>query len=128
MELSAKHLTAIELLISGSKTTEVGKALDIRYETVSRWKSEPEFQSEMNKRLGSIKLESQNRLNALTGTALTTIEQVMTDEDCPHRERLNAALKILELTRLKPTRIGSTNAAILKSEQEQSDLLESYQL
>ena len=52
----------------------------------------------------------------------------MLDVEAPHKERLTASLKVLEIINIKPSYIGSTNPQVLRKEKEQDDLLEQYNL
>lgn len=126
MKINAVHQEAIVLIASGLNNKRVAKQLDIAQETVSRWKSDYNFRALLNQQLNSNHQFNQNKLRSLTSTALSTIEQVMTDEDAPHRDRMTAALKIIELTKLKQGNIGATSPAALKRQEEQDALLDSY--
>ena len=112
MKLTEKHHRAIELMVLGMKGIDIGAKLNIAPETVSRWRSDFDFQAELNRRLQENQVEAQERLRSLAGTALETIESIMTDSD-DDKTRLQAALKILELGKLEAGRIGKTNPKAL---------------
>jgi len=128
MKLSPQHHKAISLLAQGLSNKSVAKELGLAPETISRWKSGFGFQAKLNELLSENQQASQERLRALSGVALTTIEAVMTDPNTPPKERLSAALRILELTQLVPERIGSSNPDVLAKESENNKFLESLAL
>jgi len=126
MKLSAQHLKAIEALAMGKNVKNVAKELGIAPETVSRWRGDFEFQASLNAMLEEARQSTKDRLRHLSNVALDTVEEILTDCEAPHKDRVTAAFKILELVSTSTGNIGSTNAAVLKREKEQSDLLESY--
>ena len=126
MKLTPRHNKAIELLASGATVKGVAKELGIAPETVSRWRGDFDFQAALNALLEEARQSTKDRLRHLSSVALDAIEAVLLDEEAPHKDRVTAAFKILELTNTSTGNIGSTNAAVLKRDKEQSDLLESY--
>ena len=126
MKLTPQHHKAIECLAMGKNVKSVADELGIAAETVSRWRADFNFQAALNAMLEEARQSTKDRLRHLSGVALDTIEAVLLDEEAPHKDRVTAAFKILELTNTSIGNIGSTNAAVLKREKEQSDLLESY--
>ena len=111
----------------GFNNLKVAEQLEIAPETVSRWKQDFVFKAELNK----LQIENQeyhrDKLRSLNSVALETLESIMMNEENP-RERLTAAIKILEITKLKPAQIGSTNPMTLRKEKESDDLLDQYLL
>jgi len=126
MQLNPTHYLAIDMLMTGASNKEIAKKLKVAPETVSKWRSDFNFQAELNAQLKNNLEESQERLRHLTGVALDTIENVMTDKETPAKERLTASLKIIEITRLTQSRIGSTDPDILAKEYDNDKLLDSY--
>lgn len=128
MKLTAKHHLAITLLSTGLNSKETAEEIGVTPEAISRWKADFDFQAELNLLLKTIQTEAQDKLRHLTSLALSTMEEIMLDTDLPAKDRLSASMKVLELMNVKAGVIGSTNASVLKSEEEQSELLESYLL
>ncbi len=128
MKLTAKHHLAISFLASGLNNKETAEEIDVTPEAISRWKADFDFKAELNSLLKVAQEEAQNKLRSLSSLALSTIEEIIQDIDLPAKDRLNASIKVLELMNVKAGVIGSTNASVLKSEKEQSELLESYNL
>lgn len=128
MRLTAKHHLAISFLASGLNNKETAEEIDVTPEAISRWKADFDFKAGLNSLLKVAQEEAQNKLRFLSSLALSTIEEIIQDIDLPAKDRLNASIKVLELMNVKAGVIGSTNASVLKSEKEQSELLESYNL
>ena len=127
MKIQAIHREAVLLMSQGFNNLKVAEQLEIAPETVSRWKQDFVFKAELNK----LQIENQeyhrDKLRSLNSVALETLESIMMNEENP-RERLTAAIKILEITKLKPAQIGSTNPMTLRKEKESDDLLDQYLL
>jgi len=102
MKIRAQHHKAIILLSEGMNNLGVAKVLGIAPETVSRFKSDVNFQTELNKVLEENQKAAQERLKSLAGVALDTIEAIMKDEEAPAKDRLTASLKVIELINLAP--------------------------
>ncbi len=128
MKLTEKHYLAITLLATGLTSKETAEQVGVTPEAVSRWKADFKFKAELNMMLKTAQIEAQDKLRHLSSLALSTIEEIMLDCEAPHKERLTASLKILEIVKIKPPYIGSTNPQVLRKEKEQDDLLESYNL
>ena len=128
MKLTEKHHAAIELMITGMKGVDIGAKLDTAPETISRWRADYDFQAALNARMKENQQAMQDRLRSLADSALTSIESIMNDAGVDDKTRLTAACKVLELTRLKPAAIGSTNAKSLKNDDEMTKALEEFNL
>jgi len=126
MKLTPRHNKAIELLASGATVKNVAEKLGIAPETVSRWRGDFDFQAALNALLHESQTAARERLWHLSGVALDTVEEILTDSEAPPKDRLQAAFKVIQITETSAGHVGSTNAAVLKREKEQSDLLESY--
>lgn len=123
MKLSPQHLKAIEYLAMGENNKSVAEKLNLAPETISRWRSDFEFQAALNLLLTENHQNTKDRLRHLSAIALETIEAVMTDRDAPAKDRLTAALKIVELSKLSVGRVGSSDAAILRKEKAENDFM-----
>jgi len=125
MVLTEKHKIAAQLLSTGVTVAATAKKVDVAAETVSRWRSDYDFQAEVNSLLVEAKAVTTERLRALTVAALDCVEAVMLDDLAPPKDRLTAAFKVIELCKVSPKQIGSTNPARLRLDDEQQKALES---
>ncbi|MDX2425518.1 MAG: hypothetical protein QNK15_04610 [Cycloclasticus sp.] len=126
MKLNAQHQHAIILLSEGQNNKAVAETLNIAPETLSRWKSDYHFQAQLNSLLTANHEAQADKLRRLSGVALDTIEQVMQDNEALHRDKLTAAFKVLELTKLRQSNLGSINPETLQQQQKESELLGKY--
>ncbi len=126
MKLTPQHHKAIILLSEGLNNKEVAEQLKLAPETISRYKADFNFKAELNSLLNANLEAQQDKLRSLTSVALETIESVLVDNEAPHRDKITAAFKVLELTRLKQGRIGSSNPTTLQKQSEEDSLLDSY--
>lgn len=107
--MNEKQQQAILLLATGKTGAQVAEQLKVTPKTISTWRHNPEFQAELNKHLLDIKEAHSERLRSLCTTALQIIENSLNDENVPVKEKLAASFKLLELGRVKPSLIGSTD-------------------
>ncbi|TXI42114.1 MAG: helix-turn-helix domain-containing protein [Nitrosomonas sp.] len=112
--MNEKQQKAILLFSAGKSCVEVASELNVTPKTISAWRSSPEFRAELNGHLLDIKQANSERLRSLCMKALTTVESVMLDEAAPSKERLSAAFKVLELGKVSPDAIESTNPDTLR--------------
>lgn len=125
MKLSPQHHQAVILLSEGLNNKEVAERLTVAPETISRWKADFNFQAELNAVLKADHEAQADKLRRLNGVALDTIEEVMLDSDAPHRDKLTAAFKVLEITNLRKKPIGSSNPSTLQQRYNEEKLLDS---
>jgi hypothetical protein len=95
--LSPVQLQAVQFLAGGMASKEIAKKLDIHPSTISVWKNIPEFESCLNVLLREYTDDCKERLLSLGSIALETIQSVMEDKEGPAKERLAAALKIVDM-------------------------------
>ncbi len=74
-ELTARQATAVDLLVAGGTDTEVATALRVNRSTVYRWRKEPRFQAEANRRRKEVIGASLDRARSLLPKALQVIAQ-----------------------------------------------------
>ena len=103
--MSNSQSIAAKLMVSTSMTQrEIAQKLDVREETVSRWKKSSEFQRKL-------KEEQDKYLNDLTAPAMRTIRDLLNSHS--DYVRLQAAQDILDRTGYKPTdKVEQTNKNI----------------
>jgi transposase-like protein len=112
--MNEKQQQAIMLFATGKTCKEVAEQLDVTPKTISTWRACPEFRAALNSQLQDIKEANSERLRSLGMTALNTIEKIMLDETAPPKDRLNAAVKVLELGKASTESIQSTDPAKLR--------------
>lgn len=94
-KLNETQHQAIVMLASGKPASAVAAALDVRKETISRWKQLPEFQAEVNALIEDVRESTRNRLASMVEKALVVIEGDLDTADNPHRVR--TAFKVLQM-------------------------------
>lgn len=95
-KLNENQQLAIQLLASGKAGKAVAQELEIRNETLSRWRNQPQFQAELNAFVEDIRENARGRLLSLVDRALEIIEQeLMSDELSSQRTR--TAFKVLQM-------------------------------
>jgi hypothetical protein len=95
-KLNETQHQAIIMLASGKQASAVAAALDVRKETISRWKQLPEFQAEMNTLIEDVRESTRNRLASMVEKALEAIEADLQATDNP-AQRSRTAFRILQL-------------------------------
>ncbi len=128
MKLKPIHHQAILLFAANCKNKDIAEKLKVAPETISVWRNDYAVQAEINKILEANNKAASDKMRSLSMVALETIESVLVDNKAPHRDRLTAAIKVLELNRVSQSRIGATNAAVLAKEAEEDKLLSGYGL
>ena len=123
MKLSPQHHLAIQHLAMGENNKSVAEKLNLAPESISRWRGDLDFQAVLNSVLAENRESTKDRLRHLSAIALETIEAIMTDSEAPAKDRLTAALKVIELSNISVGRIGSNDAAILRKEKAQDDFM-----
>lgn len=107
--LSPSQVKAATLLVSGMSATNVAKEIGVHPSTISVWKIDPQFESTMNVLLREQRDACKEKLRALGHDALSAIEEIMKNAKTPAKDRLTAALKIVEMLGIEDeskTRIG----------------------
>lgn len=112
--MNEKQQQAILLFSTGKSCVEVANELNVTPKTISVWRSSPEFRAELNSHLLDIKQANSERLRSLCMKALATVEEVMLHENTPAKEKLTAAFKVLELGKVSPGSIESSNPDTLR--------------
>src|SRR6185437_15458215 len=95
-KLNETQHRAIQLLASGKTGAAVAAMLDVRKETICRWRQLPEFRAELNGFIEEIRESARNRLAAMVEKALEVIEADLQTTDDPAR-RTRTAFKVLQL-------------------------------
>tara|TARA_R110002073_G_C9274244_1_gene564599 strand:- start:464 stop:826 length:363 start_codon:yes stop_codon:yes gene_type:complete len=108
--MNEKQQQAILLLATGKTGAQVAGQLQVTPKTISTWRSNPEFMAELNQHMLDIRTANSERMRNLCTVALQTIENGLLDDKTPVKEKLTASFKLLELSRVLPLQIGSTDA------------------
>ena len=104
--LTAIQLKAIDLLVSGMPAVAVAEKINVHPSTISVWKRDSQFESCMNVLLRQARDDCREKLRALGHDALETIQKIMNDDKTPSKERLTAALKIVEMLKIETSATG----------------------
>lgn len=112
--MNEKQQQAVILFASGKTCKQVAEQLNVTPKTISAWRSDHEFMAALNSHLQDIQQANSERLRNLGMAALDTIEEIMADKTIAPKDRLNAAVKILELGRVTTEPVQSTDPAKLR--------------
>lgn len=69
-EFTGPQETALMALVSGAHVVEAAQAAGVRRETVSRWKSQPDFAEELRRRRDALWRQYEDRLIKMVGECL----------------------------------------------------------
>lgn len=95
-KLNETQHRAIQLLASGKTGTAVAAMLDVRKETICRWRQLPEFQEELVNLMDELRETGKNRLVAMMDKALSVIEDDLHNNK-NRQQRVRSAFKVLQL-------------------------------
>lgn len=98
--LSSKVEQAAILLASGKTGREVAKELGIAAETLSRWKSTPEFQAVANRYRHEYLEAARDASRAAVISAFSVLVEIMQDSTQAAGDRIKAASKVLDVSNL----------------------------
>ncbi len=80
-KLKPNQVKAIELLVSGKSDRKVAETIEVSRETVTRWRTNPYFSSELNKQRNALFSTAMRRLWGLTQKAIDNLEALIEDGD-----------------------------------------------
>jgi Helix-turn-helix of insertion element transposase len=104
-ELKPQQATAVDLLVSGLTETAAAEAIGVSRVTLWRWKQEPAFEAELNRRRQELWLASVDRLRSLVPKALDSLEAEL---EGPRRLRvLHGPFSAVLVTAIDLHRLGS---------------------
>lgn len=127
-EFSGRQETALVALAGGAHVMEAAQLAGVRRETVSRWKSEPDFAEELRRRRDRLWAEHEDRLIKMVGECLDGLytlchghEYYGRDEDgrsfYDPRVRLDAIRLVLSISGLLPQSPGLQINNLLAAQQ-----------
>ena len=93
--LTAQQWTAIAMLAGGARQIEVATQLDVRQETVSRWKCDPRFVAALNLAIREHYAAIEGTVRSAAAEAMDVLRETLKSDD--PRLRLSAALSVLRL-------------------------------
>lgn len=103
--ISTKQNRAIEALLSGGDHEHAAAVAGVTPRTVSRWKSEPDFEHELQRRANAAVADATRKLKMAVDAAVDVMLAIMHDADVHESIRLRAAdrlvghaVKLMELT------------------------------
>lgn len=108
-DFSAQQETALVALTCGAHVTEAAQAAGVARETVSRWKSQPDFAEELRRRRDRLWAAHEDRLVKMVGEALDGLYVLTHGPDYHGREhydprvRLDAIKLVLLIAGFVPT-------------------------
>ena len=80
--LSVEQLNAIDVLVQGRTDQQTAETVGVARETVTRWRNDiPHFTAELNRQRRLIWGDSHDRLRALAGKAVDTLETSLDEGD-----------------------------------------------
>ena len=93
--LTAQQWQAIAMLAGGARQIDVATQLDVRQETVSRWKTDVRFQAALNLAVKEHYAAIEGIVRSAASEAVDVLRETMKSDD--PRLRLSAALSVLRL-------------------------------
>ena len=95
--LNKRQQIAIALLCTGKSAVQVAKEINIRQETLSRWKSDPTFEKRAGKMAPYFFEGILQRQFHLFFEAQQKIEEAFDDEDLTSYQKANLALRLMSM-------------------------------
>ena len=95
INLKENQLIAAELLSTGMSAKIVSDTLNIRPETLSRWRLQKEFNDEVNNKTESKCSYLEKRFLKLYHLSLSVVEDVLTNDEVSPNVRANTAMKYI---------------------------------
>ena len=93
--LTAQQWQAIAMLAGGARQIDVATQLDVRQETVSRWKTDVRFVAALNLAIREHYAAIEGNVRDAAAEAVTVLRETLKSDD--PRLRLSAALSVLRL-------------------------------
>lgn len=93
--LTAQQWQAIAMLAGGARQIDVATQLDVRQETVSRWKTDVRFQAALNLAVREHYASIEGIVRSAASEAVDVLRETLRSDD--PRLRLSAALSVLRL-------------------------------
>ena len=100
-KLNENQLIAVYLIASGLKASAISKQLDIRAETLSRWRQDPEFKTAVMDATEIILEEIINTHKNLLITSQKIILETLNNQELDLFKKTNVALRYLSLIKGK---------------------------
>lgn len=117
--LTDQQLITLDGLLAGLKQVDLAETLGVTPETISRWKRDPVFQAEHNRRRREVSSLASERLRGLQLDALDVLGGML--EAGTTKDRYNAAMALLNLGKVQVDVPGSDDPDQLALEQEERE-------
>ena len=105
-KLNETQLIAAHLLGAGHKPKDIAKKLDVREETISRWKNNNEFYDVMRTANFEIYANVLYRQKSLIALAQDTLEEALKSTDIDTYKKCLLALKFFQIVKDKELKKG----------------------
>ncbi len=119
-----KKEQAIVALLSQSSMGEAAQVAGVSETTLWRWLQEEEFSQSYREARRRVVEQAISRVQQSSGKAVTTLAEMMTDQDAPPSTRVTAARVILEMT-VKFVEIEDLRDRVAKLERLVSESIDS---
>ena len=101
IKLNEKQLIAVHLLASGVKASIIAKQLNIREETLSRWRQTDEFKEALEDATAVVLREIDETHKNLLIRSQNVINEALNNEELDLFKKANLALRYLSLIRVR---------------------------
>ena len=91
----ARRERALQLLLAGTAVYETARTIGVAVRTVQRWRTNPHFQAEFNRRRLELHESAQTRLHGMTHKAIDVLAKAINDGN------LKAAIELLKIVGFK---------------------------
>lgn len=95
MDLTKKHLSAIEVLAAGGSDKQAGQVAGVGDRQIRKWRNEPTFKSALNRALNEVFQVSIEKLKSASTSAASTLQEIVEDRNSSPQARIRAAELIL---------------------------------
>lgn len=110
--LTTKQLEAVQLLASGKSATTIAHLLDLRRETLSRWRKIPAFAAEYERLMEGMRAEMAPCLTQLVHRSIAALyNEIDGSGKCDHA-RVRAAINVLKLLKAEELLARTASAHI----------------
>ena len=117
--LTDQQLIVLDGMLAGKKQVDLAQALEIAPETISRWKQDPVFQAEHNRRRREVNDQVSERLRRLQLDALDVLDEMLGSEE--RKDRYQAAISVLKMAGPQVVVPGTEDPEEIRMDQAQQE-------
>lgn len=117
--LTDQQLLVLDGMLAGQKQVDLAETVGVTPETISRWKRDPVFQAEHNRRRREVSSLASERLRRLQLDALDVLADMLTART--QKDRYNAAMALLNLGKVQVEVPGTDDPDQIRLEQAERD-------